>query len=220
MRSDARALDCSRTTARLRPSDYLRACAWRTFVNLAPKNRRLLYSLNFPPVGRNIHQIEVVWKQPTVKRANLPVAWAVVACVLIASSASASQTADLRTYEVIQALKSGPYAAATAHFDPTMKSGFSAERIGTIWQGLVAADGKLNFWQITKPSSHDCQETMIATLEFERNSVAAFISVNLSGEVSRLYPRAREACSFWARTRCGGDRGRTAAHSGKELYVA
>jgi hypothetical protein len=61
----------------------------------------------------------------------------------VAAQASASETADLRCNEIMKALRSGNYSAATAHFDPTMKAGFSPERIGSMWQRLTAAHGKL-----------------------------------------------------------------------------
>jgi hypothetical protein len=67
---------------------------------------------------------------------------AVVALAFLTTQAPASQTADLRCNEIMSALRSGNYAAATAHFDLTMKTGFSPEQIGSIWQGLTAGQRK------------------------------------------------------------------------------
>jgi uncharacterized protein len=106
----------------------------------------------------------------------------------IASQASASETADLRCNEIMKALRGGNYAAATAHFDPTMKAGFSPERLGSMWQSLTAAHGKLIRWEVTERSTARCQERIVAPLKFDHDSnLAAFISVNPTGEVSGLY---------------------------------
>jgi uncharacterized protein len=106
----------------------------------------------------------------------------------VAVQASASETADVRCNEMMEALSAGNYAAATSHFDPTMKAGFNPERMGSMWQRLTAAHGKLVAWKIAQRSSERCPETIVASLKFDRASdVAAFISVNPNGEVSGLY---------------------------------
>jgi len=114
---------------------------------------------------------------------------AVVTFALLATRASASQTADLRCNEIMMALSSGNYPAATAHFDPTMKDGFSPERLGSIWQGLTAANGKLISWEITQRATRNGQDIVVAPLKFDHNSdFAAVISVNSrTGEVSGVY---------------------------------
>ena len=113
---------------------------------------------------------------------------AVVAITFLATRASASETADLRCNELMKALGSADYAAAIAYFDPTMKAGFSPERLGSLWQSLTAAHGKLIGWKIAQRSTDNCRETIVAPLKFDHDSdLAAFISVNPSGEVSGLY---------------------------------
>jgi uncharacterized protein len=119
----------------------------------------------------------------------------VMAFALLATRAWASETADLRVSEMMKALSAGNYAAATAHFDSTMKAAFSPERLGSIWHSLTAAHGKLIRWEVTQRLTGSCKESIVAPLKFARDSnLAAFISVNPTGEVSGLYfapvPRA------------------------------
>lgn len=51
---------------------------------------------------------------------------------LVARQASASQSAELRVNEIMKALSTNNYGAATVHFDPAMRAAFSPERIGSM----------------------------------------------------------------------------------------
>ena len=130
------------------------------------------------------------------------IAIAAIAVAVLGSTASGSQTADLRCNELMIALSSGNYGAATAHFDSTMKAGLSPDQLGKVWQGLTASNGKFISWELTQRATKDGQDIVIAPLKFERNSdLAAVVAVDdKTGEMSGLHfiptpPSARPATS-------------------------
>lgn len=136
------------------------------------------------------------------KLAGLWVAIATIVIAFLFNSALASQTADLRCNELMIALSSGNYGAATAHFDTAMKAGVSAEKLGSAWQQLVAANGKLLHWDLTLRVTKNGEDVVVVPLKFEKNSdLAAVIAVNQkTGEISGLHfgdvpPSARPATS-------------------------
>lgn len=122
-------------------------------------------------------------------RWSLAVAAAIVATILTSMPAFSSTTADLRCNELLTALQSGDFSAATSHFDGTMKAGLNPDRLAAVWNKLLGDTGKLLSWQITQRVTAGGNEVVLAPMKFERTSaLAAKVAVNTeTGEISGLY---------------------------------
>jgi dienelactone hydrolase len=116
-------------------------------------------------------------------------AGATVALTLMTATAYASGTADLRCNEFLTALQSNDFAAATSHFDATMKAGLGPDKLASTWNAMVASNGKLLGWEITQHANVSVQEIVLAPLKFERTSaLAAQVAVNTeTSQISGLY---------------------------------
>ena len=123
------------------------------------------------------------------RRWSLAVAAAIVVSIVTSMPAFSSGTADLRCNEFLTALRAGDFSAATSHFDATMKAGLGPDKLGSTWNTMTAANGKLLSWEIAQHATEGNEEIVLAPLKFERTSaLAAQISVTAqTGEISGLY---------------------------------
>lgn len=64
-------------------------------------------------------------------------AWIVAIAFATPALASAGATCQQRSQELVSALKSGRYAAATEHFDATVKAAVPAGKLKQIWEGML-----------------------------------------------------------------------------------
>jgi len=121
-------------------------------------------------------------------------AWVMAAAVLGAMVLStmpafASGTADGRCDELMKDLRDGRFDAATAHFDSAVKAALTPQQLGAVWQGLAGANGKLVSWEISRRSSLNGQDIVVAPLKFERSSDLALVLAvdSQSGEISGIH---------------------------------
>jgi len=111
------------------------------------------------------------------------------AMVLSTMPAFASGTADGRCDELMNDLRDGRFDAATAHFDSAVKAALTPQQLGAVWQGLAGANGKLVSWEISRRSSLNGQDIVVAPLKFERSSDLALVLAvdSQSGEISGIH---------------------------------
>jgi dienelactone hydrolase len=112
------------------------------------------------------------------------------AAVLLASRA-ANASVGTRVDELFSALRDGRFTEATAHFDPTMKQGLSAEQLAAVWRKIVADNGKLLKWKIVQRGKMSGVEVAGVALTFEHGRMLSTVSVRPeSDEIAGLYFKA------------------------------
>lgn len=110
--------------------------------------------------------------------------------IILASAASAisADSADSRCDELLTALRDGNFTAATSHFDPRMKAALSADALGQVWLQIVAANGKLQKWEIIQRGKINGVDVRIVELTFEHGQQISTISVRpKNNELAGLY---------------------------------
>jgi dienelactone hydrolase len=106
---------------------------------------------------------------------------------------AATPTPDKRAEQLLSAMKRGDFVAAYETFDQRMRDALPPDKLGPIWNGQVAALGKLVKWTIHPGAPVQGQEIRTAVLEMERGTLLATIAIDTAGDVSGFFIKPGES---------------------------
>ncbi|MBW7865171.1 MAG: DUF3887 domain-containing protein [Candidatus Hydrogenedentes bacterium] len=89
--------------------------------------------------------------------------------------------------ELVSALSRGDFAAATAHFDGTMKAAMGPEKFRQVWADLGGELGAFKGQTGTKTGKKMGIDVVYVNCEFERGKVAFQVAFNNDRQISGLY---------------------------------
>ncbi|AHX12466.1 hypothetical protein CH75_03425 [Dyella jiangningensis] len=99
---------------------------------------------------------------------------------------AANDSCEARSTEIIDALRKGDFALATAHFDAPVKAAVDAQRLGQIWQHTLP----MKFGAFDRADAPKAGEQGGAvaetTLHFARSDLAMRVACDAEGEVAGL----------------------------------
>jgi uncharacterized protein len=102
----------------------------------------------------------------------------------------ANASTDSRVDELFTALRDSKFSEATAHFDPTMKAGLSADQLSAVWLQIIATEGKLENWKVLNHGMMAGTDVFSVVLAFDHGKLMATVSVRpQTGEIAGLYFR-------------------------------
>ncbi len=117
---------------------------------------------------------------------------AVCGCALMLSPSSVGAANDgcpERAQAVLAALDAGEFEQARADFNPTMRDGLSAEKLGEIWQTLPKQVGERLGTGPARISSGEQGTTVVLPLQHAKAWLDLSVSCNQEGQLSGLWIR-------------------------------
>jgi len=105
-----------------------------------------------------------------------------------ASTAQAApDTCTTRSTDLLDGLRKGDFAAATSHFDASVKAAVDEQRIGDVWQHVLPTKfGAFDHADAPKPSAQGDVAMVETTLHFARGDLVMRVACNAEGEVAGL----------------------------------